>query len=77
MYKVKITHVSKDVSDLEGEFFSVFIDERKDMLLLFRDITDKYSPAEKVERYAIPMVNIESLSIIPLYEDNGQKVSSC
>ena len=77
MYQIKVIHVNKNIPNLEGEFYSVFIDERKDMLLLFRDITDKFSPAEKVERYAIPMVYIESLSIIPLYEDNGQKVSSC
>ena len=61
-----------------GKFYAVVIDNNSEMLMLFRDITQNDShPAEKILRYSIPLNDIESMEVIPLHEDNGQKIPSC
>jgi len=78
MYQVNIKFYDKQHDDLEGKFYAVVIDNNSEMLMLFRDITHNHSyPAEKILRYSIPLNDIESMEVIPLHEDNGQKISSC
>ena len=78
-YEVEICHVNHNISDLKDKFYCVIIDDMKDLLILFKDISEEDSPIQhdKTMRYAIPLSYIEKLTIKPIYEDNGQKISSC
>ena len=76
LYKVKVKFC-KPMSDLEGLFQSSYIDEQREMIMLFQDVTDSHSVGSTMLRYAIPLSDVESVEIIPVDEDNGQKIFSC
>lgn len=66
-----------DIPDLEDDFYCVITDEQNEMLLLFKEAPESSRKFEKVIRYAIPLNELESYEVLPIYEDNKPKVSSC
>lgn len=76
MYQVNIKF-NNNIEDLSGKFYAVMIDDNSHYVLLFRDISNPTSRTEKVERYSIPLDDIDSLEVIPLHENHGQKIPRC
>ena len=76
MYKVHIKF-NNNIEDLTGKFYAVMIDDNAHYVLLFRDISNPISRTEKVERYSIPLDDIDSLEVMPLHENNGQTIPRC
>ena len=78
LFEIKVEFIYKRTPKLTGRFNCVHVNEEQEVLLLFQDISDSYDPRhQKMLRYAIPLNDIESLEIVPIYEDNGQKIHSC
>lgn len=79
-YKVKIKPRAEFkpavILGLEGEFENVVINDESEQVYLFEAFCDR-TGIKCVTRYAIPMTVIESMEIIPIYEDNGEKIPSC
>ena len=61
----------------EGRFNSTYINEDSEMLMLFREDSNKGELPHRTVRYAIPLADIDSVEIVPIYEDNGQKIPRC
>ena len=80
IYKVKIIPIKEFEPalkcNLEDEFYYVHINDEAEVLLLFKqDVDENGMNVDK--RYAIPLTAIDTVEIVPIYEDNGQKVSRC
>lgn len=80
VYEVKVKFnmpFMKVNGDFKGRFNSAYINEESEMLMLFREDSSKSEIPHRTVRYAIPLNVIETLEIVPIYEDNGQKIHSC
>lgn len=77
IYEVTVKFVNNLMSDLHGKFNSAYINEESEYLMLFQDISNSYETVNKTLRVAIPLRDIDAVEIIPIYEDNGQKIHSC
>ena len=72
IYEVTIKFNDAGMPDLTGIFYVIMINEKNEMLYLYRPLKDG-----TIEKYSIPMNAISEISILPSYEDNGQKISCC
>ncbi len=77
VYKVKVIFNDKIMPSFEGRFNSTYINEDSEMLMLFREDSNKGELPHRTVRYAIPLADIDSVEIVPIYEDNGQKIPRC
>ena len=77
VYKVKVIFNDKITPSLEGRFNSTYINEDSEMLMLFREDSNRGEIPHRTVRYAIPLTVIDNMEIVPIYEDNGQKISRC
>lgn len=80
IYKVKIIPTKEFETflkfPLEDEFYYFHINDEAEVLLLFKqDIDENGMNVDK--RYSIPLTAIDTVEIVPIYEDNGQKISRC
>lgn len=77
IYKVKVIFNNKLLTNLEGRFNSAYVNEESEVLMLFREESNRDEILHRTIRYAIPLSHIDTLEISPIYEDNGQKICSC
>lgn len=65
-YNVKVHHHL--FSEFEGNFEGVFINDNAEYLILYSIVL--VEGKKSVKRFAIPLTDIESVTIKPIYEDN-------
>lgn len=63
--------------DFKDRVNSVYINEDSEMLMLFKEDSNKSDVPHKTVRYAIPLNVIETLEINPIYENNRQTIFGC
>lgn len=77
IYEVKIKFINQYMTDIIGTFNSAYINEESEYLMLFQDISNKGDIANKTLRIAIPLSDIDTVEIKPVYEDNRQTLPRC
>ena len=71
VYKVKVVFSDKITPSLEGRFNLTYINEDSEMLMFFREDSNGGEIPHRTVRYTIPLAVIDSVEIVPIYEDNG------
>ena len=68
----------KNGEKIEEDFFYFALDEKQDSVCLLKEVSNKKDEIYRDFRYIVPMSAIDSLSIVPIEdEDNKQKIPSC
>lgn len=63
---------------IEDDFFYFALDEKQDSVCLLKEVSDKKDEVYRDFRYIVPMSAIDSISIVPIEdEDNQSKISRC
>lgn len=79
-YRIKIKPFKSRVSTVKfalDDFYDNFIiNDENETVYLFLE-TNGEAGIKSVTRYSIPLAIIESMEIIPIYEDNRETISSC
>ena len=65
-YNVKVKH--HIFSEFEGNFDSVFINDNSEYLILY-EIKEGLNKKKTVDRFAMPLCDIEYITIKPIYEN--------
>ena len=74
LYHIRIVNQRLDI--LEGDFYSIFFDEQKEIVVLCAHSEDE-EWKHGIIRYVVEFRDIESIEIDIVYEDNKPKIPRC